>query len=210
MWKKNKNHTNNAVKSVIAKSKKKKRTEFFGLSFKCRKKTNEKLREVNFRGGSRVFAEWVYFCFYTKLTGFWCHTQHCMFSLKGTNCAVNHRGSFGTDFRQVQQNMKSESIRQPPQAFTTGSHLLPVSPHHCESSEGEARYISIAKNGLSVMSRYQLLLLIINGRFLWRLSNFTLQVTLKLGFVIHWISEIGKVQFGEFKMVTCYGFSMPN
>lgn len=108
-------------------------------------------------------AECVYLCCYTKPSRFWYHIQLCVFSLKGTNCAVSHGGSFGTDFRQVQRNMKSESTRQPPLALAAGSHLLPVNLHYCEGSEGGACYISIAKDGLSVMTQYQLLLLIING-----------------------------------------------
>lgn len=142
--KRRKSHRRNAVKSVILKSKKyknKKKQRVLVSVSSAERTTKKKLREVNFRGGweeggsdleKHTFAEWVYFRFYTKLTGFWYHMQHCMFSLKGTNCAVSRRGSFGTDFRQVQRNMKSESTRQPPLALTTGSHLLPVNLHHCE------------------------------------------------------------------------------
>lgn len=168
-WENHTDRTQWKVWSLKAKITFKKSWEFrsqFQVQKEQQKKKLEKLTSGEERESDlekHTFAEWVYFCFYTKLTGFWYHIQHRVFSLKGTNCAVSRRGSFGTDFRQVQRNMKSESTRQPPLALTTGSHLLPVNLHHCESSEGEACYISVAKNGLSVMTQYQFLLLIING-----------------------------------------------
>lgn len=133
---------------MCQKNKNLKKPESFVLSFKCRtenKKNKTKLRVLTSGGeggGGRTWinipllSECIFVSTQSRL-GFGITYCTACVPLKGTNCAVSHRGPFGTDFRQVQRNMKSESTRQPPLAFAVGTHLLPVNPHHCESSERE-------------------------------------------------------------------------
>lgn len=172
--KRRKSHRRNAVKSVILKSKKyknKKSREFwsqFQVQKEQRKKSSEKSTSggVGRRGGLTwknipllsecIFVStqsWLGFGITCSTACFPWREQTVRLATEGLSVPISGR------YSETWRVSQLDSLLWPSQQAATFCLSICITA----SSEGEACYISIAKNGLSVMIRYQLLLLIING-----------------------------------------------